>query len=80
MLVAADSLRTRLDTLIRRDDLAKMMLEMVDIPSPTGKEEAFARYLGACYAKQAWRSVTRRWSLADRMSLRASRGAAAGRP
>src|SRR5688572_15329188 len=51
MLVAADSLRTRLDTLIRRDDLAKMMLEMVDIPSPTGKEEAFARYLGARFAE-----------------------------
>ncbi len=39
-------LHERLDTLVDGDELTRMTLEMVDIPSPTGKEEPFARYLG----------------------------------
>ena len=46
MTAVSTDFRTQLDRLIDRDELTRMMLEMVDIPSPTGGEEGFARYLG----------------------------------
>ncbi len=51
MAVAMSVFRDKLDGIVRRDELSKMLLEMVDIPSPTGKEEAFARYLGERFAE-----------------------------
>ena len=41
----------QLGSLVDRDALTRLLLEMVDIPSPTGKEEAFARYLGERFAE-----------------------------
>jgi len=46
-----DNVPGKLDGLIRRDELSKMLLEMVDIPSPTGSEEALARYVGGRFAE-----------------------------
>ncbi len=46
MGVDATALKERLDSLIDRDELKQMLIELVDIHSPTGKEEACARYLG----------------------------------
>lgn len=43
--------RERLPDLIHRDELARFLLEAVDIPSPTGSEEAIARYLGQRFAE-----------------------------
>lgn len=51
MADAMSVLHGKLDGLVRRDELAKMLLEMVDIPSPTGREEQFARYLGERFAE-----------------------------
>jgi acetylornithine deacetylase len=46
MSVDMSALQGKLDSLIDRDELTRMLIELVDIPSPTGKEEACARYLG----------------------------------
>jgi acetylornithine deacetylase len=51
MVVDRESFRGRLDSLVDREELAKMLLELVNIPSPTGKEEACARYLGERFAE-----------------------------
>src|SRR5919197_2834147 len=47
----ATDFRAQLDRLVNRDQLTGMLLEMVDIPSPTGGEESFARYLGERFAE-----------------------------
>jgi acetylornithine deacetylase len=36
----------RLDALVDRSHLTRMILDMIDIPTPTGSEEVFARHLG----------------------------------
>ncbi|HYY87599.1 MAG TPA: M20/M25/M40 family metallo-hydrolase [Chloroflexota bacterium] len=41
----------QLTSLVDRDALTRMLLDMVDIPSPTGKEEALSRYLGERFAE-----------------------------
>ncbi|SRR5579884_121496 len=51
MGVDATALKERLDSLIDRDELKQMLIELVDIHSPTGKEEACARYLGQRFAE-----------------------------
>ncbi len=51
MSAAIEGFRAKLDSVVDRDALATMLLEMVDIPSPTGKEEAFAHYLGERFAE-----------------------------
>jgi acetylornithine deacetylase len=50
MATEAGELQGRLDALIGRDELATMLRELVDIPSPTGREEGMARYLGEKFA------------------------------
>src|SRR5215207_1340150 len=45
-----DRLREQLDARIDRDELKRLLLEMVNIPSPTGHEAALAQYLGECFA------------------------------
>ncbi len=51
MAVATASFAEQLNSLVNREQLKRMMLEMVDIPSPTGKEGDFARYLGQRFAE-----------------------------
>ncbi len=46
MSVDLRALENQLDSLIDRDELTQMLVELVDIPSPTGREEACALYLG----------------------------------
>ena len=43
--------KDRLDALVDREALAKMILEMIDIPTPTGHEEPFAKHLGERFAE-----------------------------
>jgi acetylornithine deacetylase len=40
-----------LDRLVDRDALSRMILEMIDIPTPTGREEPFAKHLGERFAE-----------------------------
>lgn len=41
----------RLGSLVDREASARMILEMIDIPTPTGHEETFAKYLGERFAE-----------------------------
>ena len=51
MQAELDDFRQQLDALVNRDELATMLSELVEIPSPTGGEEAVSRYLGARFAE-----------------------------
>ncbi len=51
MSLAIGNFQRKLGGMVRRDELSKMLQEMVDIPSPTGKEEPLARYLGERFAE-----------------------------
>ena len=48
--MSTSAVRAKLDGLVQRDELSTMLLEMVDIPSPTGKEDALARYVAERFA------------------------------
>jgi acetylornithine deacetylase/succinyl-diaminopimelate desuccinylase-like protein len=51
MSLDTTDLQGKLDSLIDRDELKQMLIDLVGIPSPTGKEEACARYLGQRFAE-----------------------------
>jgi acetylornithine deacetylase/succinyl-diaminopimelate desuccinylase-like protein len=49
--VPQDPFDDRLDSLVDRKALADMILEMINIPTPTGDEEPFAKHLGERFAE-----------------------------